>query len=464
MDLGGSDLRQRLPGRFWLLFAMRNGRTENQGAEYASCAKGIKMNRTRFCVTILAVLVICNSVPASGRHQAPKETDLTRGNIAFALGLYRSLAKQDENLLVSPYSLSAVMVIAYSGARDETQKEIGNVLHFPTRNKDAESQVKVISAEFGILSQAVRGNLAKQGYELSSAVSLWAQHDYEFLPQFLEQSQKYFYAGLNRTDFRKSPDKIQKEVNAWVSKRTSNAIRELDIPDIKNPLNMLLVCSAVYFKGTWAVPFQKEQTKPAEFRVSEDKKVKVEMMHQEEVFEYAEVGDVRVLDLRYFGTERSFEGGVPNEVSMIVLLPETDDGLAALEQNLTPELLDEYLAKTGPTQVDVFLPRFKIQFEANLTGNLQKMGIHAAFDGLKADFSGIDGKKHWMYLGPVVHKACVEVDEVGTIAAASSAGLFRVLGSVGPGVFKADHPFLFIIRHNRTGSVLFIGRVVNPKE
>ena len=212
---------------------------------------------------------------------------------------------------------------------------IVEVLHFPSLKNEPEKQAEAISAQFGTLAQGVRGNIVKQGYELSSAVGLWAQHDYQFSSHFLEQCRDHFKAGLNKADFRKNPDKIQQEVNTWVGKYTSNAIKELAVPDIKNPLNRLLACSAVYFKGTWAAPFKKEQTKVSDFRVSKDKTVQVQMMHQKEEFEYADVGDVTVLELRYFGTDMSFEGGVINEVSMIILLPEADDGLRQLENTLT---------------------------------------------------------------------------------------------------------------------------------
>jgi serpin B len=422
------------------------------------------MNRLLRLFIVLAVLVSCCSVFAGTRHKAPAETSLVRDNNSFALDLYRNLAGQDGNILVSPYSLSLVMAIAYSGAAGDTRQEIGHVLHIPPYSgNNTEAHIEAISAQFGALTQAVRGNIVKQGYELFPAVGMWAQQNYPFIPNFLEQCQKHFNAGLNKVDFRKSPDAVQKDVNAWVAKHTSNTIQELTIPDIKNPLNRLLVCSAVYFKGTWAAPFKKKYTRLSEFRVSKDKTIQVHMMHQKEEFEYADVGDVRVLKLRYFGTDMSFGNGVINDVSMIILLPEADDGLSQLENTLTPKLLDEYLGRTVPTMVDLYLPRFKIEFETNVADNLRKMGINAAFDAYKADFSGIDGKKHWMYLGPVVHKVCVEVDETGTVAAESSAWMFRVMGMVGPGVFKADHPFLFIIRHNITGSLLFIGRVSNPK-
>ena len=391
-----------------------------------------------------------------------EETDLVRGNNRFALNLYRELARQNGNIFVSPYTVSTVMAIAHSGARGLTREEIREAFHFPATAASLLAEFGALSdemrrgvlemAEWGADVGALGGDLAIQGYELASAVGLWAQQDHQFRSDFLGECERHFEAGLNRIDFRKDPDQIRQAVNAWVSEQTSGAIEELTLPDLENPLNRLLVCSAVYFQSMWVAPFEKEQTRTSEFRVSKHRTVQVPMMHQNEEFEYAEAGDVRVLELKY----------MEDEASMVILLPEEDDGLPELERNLSPERLDAYLRELRRAKVDVYLPRFKIGFEADIAPSLQKMGLDTAFDGNRADFSGIDGKKQWLYLGPIIHKACVDVDEVGTVAAASTAAMLKALGVVGPGVFRADHPFLFLIRHNRTGSILFVGRVTDP--
>jgi len=318
----------------------------------------------------------------------------------------------------------------------------------------------LLLAQFGADVGALGGDLAIQGYELASAVGLWVQQDHQFRPDFLGECERHFKAGLNRIDFRKDPDQIQEAVNAWVSEQTSGAIEELAVPDLENPLNRLLVCSAVYFQSMWVAPFEKEQTKTSEFRVSKHKTVQVPMMYQNEEFEYAEAGDVRVLELKYMGPG----GGGRNEVSMVIFLPEEDNGLPELERNLSPELLGAHLGKMGRAKVDLYLPRFKIGFDMDIAKSLQDMGVDTAFDKDRADFSGIGNKQQPLYLGPIIHKACVDVDEVGTVASASTSAMFQTIGWADPGVFRADHPFLFLIRHNRTGSILFVGRVTDPSE
>jgi len=210
--------------------------------------------------------------------------------------------------------------------------------------------------------------------------------------------------------------------------------------------------NAIYFKGKWATQFKPEQTKDAPFTLSGGDKVNVPMMSQTGKFSYMETDDLQVLEQPY----------VNNDLSMVILLPKKPDGVNGLEKEMTGENLSGWLAKLRKREVQVSLPRFKMTSEFSLAETLGSMGMPDAFSA-KADFSGMTSNRE-LFISAVVHKAYVEVNEEGTEAAAAT-GVTMQLTSIPapPPVFKADHPFVFLIRDNQTGSILFIGRTANPK-
>jgi serpin B len=290
-------------------------------------------------------------------------------------------------------------------------------------------------------------------FELHVANALWGQQGYGFLNEFLDVTKANYGAGLREVDFVKAPDDARQTINRWVEERTQDKIKELIQPGILNPMTRLVLTNAIYFKAPWQTPFSPALTKDEEFQVMADRKVKVPMMHHAGGYKYVDGGNFQLLDMPYKGQDQS----------MVVLLPKTIDGLGELEKTLTAQSLDTLLAKGRQQQVQVTFPKFKFTQEFELNKKLAALGMPLAFSD-KADFSGMDGRKD-LYISNVIHKAFVDVHEKGTEAAAATAVVVATK-SAPPApkvVFQVDHPFVFVIRDNRTGSILFLGRVINPQ-
>jgi serpin B len=219
-----------------------------------------------------------------------------------------------------------------------------------------------------------------------------------------------------------------------------------------DPLTRLVLTNAIYFKGKWASQFKPELTQDAPFTLPGGEKSTVSMMNQKERFGYSETEQLQILELPY----------VNDDLSMVVLLPRKTDGVKDLEKQLNSDTLKNWITGLHKREVQVFFPRFKMTSEFELGQVLGEMGMPDAFSG-NADFSGMTGNKD-LFISAVVHKAYVDVNEEGTEAAAATGVVMRVTSvETPPPVFRADHPFIFLIRDNHTGSILFLGRLENPK-
>ncbi len=292
----------------------------------------------------------------------------------------------------------------------------------------------------------------QSGYELSVANALWAQKGYQFLRAFLNTTTTNYGAGLNQVDFVSATEAARKTINDWVEKKTEGKIKDLIKPGVFNTLTRLVLTNAIYFKGNWARQFEKVETKDSPFTVARDKNVTVPMMSQKAQFAYAETETLQLLELPYAG----------DQLSMVILLPKELDGLADLEKSLTPGSLRECLQGLRKQEVVVQVPRFKLTSEFSLARVLASMGMTDAFSR-EADFSGMTGDTE-LFISAVIHKAFVDVNEEGTEAAAATAVVMTLKSApLRPPIFRADHPFLFLIRDNQSGSILFLGRVVNPR-
>jgi len=371
---------------------------------------------------------------------------IAEGNTAFALDLYAKLKdqKKDENLFFSPYSISTALAMTWAGARGETEKQMAQTLHFTL------DQERTHPA-FAVLQKYLNAGGKKGGYQLNVANALWGQKEYDFLREFLERTDKYYSARLNEVDFVNETEKTRQRINAWVEKKTNNKIKNLIKKGVLKKLTRLVLTNAIYFKGDWAVKFREENTKTAPFHITAKKKVEAPLMYQMKYFKYAETENLQILELPYKG----------DDLSMVVLLPHGIDGLGGLEKVLNSKTLKGYTNRLRQREVRVFLPKFKMTCEFSLAGTLAAMGMPNAFT-MAADFSGMNGRKD-LYISAVVHKAFVEVHEEGTEAAAATGVVMTTKAMpTPPPVFRADHPFLFLIRDNHSGSILFLGRMMNP--
>jgi hypothetical protein len=271
----------------------------------------------------------------------------------------------------------------------------------------------------------------------------------------LTLTKENYGAGLREVDFVNAAEREQarKTINSWVEKETKEKIKDLIPQGVLDALTRLVLTNAIYFKGDWALEFDKKQTTDAPFKISADKEVTVPLMYQKGDFKYAQEDGLQIIELPYKG----------DELSMVVLLPAEVDGLAELEKSLTPKDLNRWSTLLRKREVYVYLPKFKMTTgPLELGGVLKAMGMKDAFSLPPADFSGMTGSRD-LFISNVLHKAFVAVDEKGTEAAAATAVVVTLTAELAASpVFRADHPFVFVIKDNRSGSILFMGRLTNP--
>ena len=373
------------------------------------------------------------------------EAETVQGNTAFAIGLYKQLREQPGNLFFSPESISTAFAMAYAGARGQTASEMASVFHF-TLPPD-----QLAPAMGKLLAQM---NQKNPDYQLSVADALWAQQNQGFQQAYLQLVEENYAAGFHQVNFMLAPETARTTINQWIEKRTNNKIQNLVPPGAITPLTRLVLTNAIYFKGDWLDAFDKRATEDADFHVSPAKTVKAPLMHETGSFNFFDGGTFQALELPYKG----------NALSMIVLLPNDVGGLAALEQSLTADSLAGCVGNFRPApKVILTLPRFTMTQQFELSGALSAMGMPLAFNGA-ADFSGMTGKRDFS-ISAAIHKAFIDVNETGTEAAAATSTIMTAAAmrfEPPPIIFRADHPFLFLIRDNRSGSILFLGRVVDP--
>lgn len=396
-------------------------------------------------LSFLSIVLSCSPVSAA---EQTNERILVQDNSAFAMDLYQKLRASDGNIFFSPYSISTALAMTYGGARGNTEREMAKTLRFSLDQENLHPAFAQVESRLNKLQKA--GNI-----KLSVANSLWPQQDYKFLDEYLSLAKKYYGVSITPVDYRQAREAAREMINNWVEDKTQGKIKNLIQPGILDALTRLVLVNAIYFKGNWESQFEADKTKDAPFHMPSKKSVQAPMMTQEEKFRYADLEFFEMLELPYVG----------NEMSMIVLLPKAIDGLTQLEANLSTENLERWKSRLSKRDIVVFLPKFKMTSMFRLDKTLVSMGMVDAFSDSKANFAGMDGRPDGLYIGAVIHKAFVDVNEEGTEAAAATAGgMVQMRMPAPPTVFRADHPFVFLIQENRTGSILFMGRVNAPTE
>lgn len=396
-------------------------------------------------LVIVSLFVGCAAGGAAGEHPAgPPEKNA--GPRSFAVSLYTAIKGGQGNLTFSPSSISSVLAMAYDGARGTTRGQMAAVLHFPLDSQPFHGSLAETA------TAAVR-QPGQGGITLNTANALWGQSGYPFLQGFLNDLKTFHSSELRRVDFSGRTETARNAINGWVQEKTAGLIRDLIGPGVLTPDTRLVLTNAIYFKGLWAAQFSRQDTRTGRFILSSKDAADVDMMELTGDFRYLETADVKILEMPYAG----------DGLSMVVVLPATNGGLSKVEGSLSPSVLGKWMDDiegANPVQVRVRLPRFKVSAEFDLSRTLSRMGMPEAF-GAAADFSGMTGSRG-LFISNVIHKAFVEVNEEGTEAAAASA---VVMTKSMPMVreFHADHPFLFLIREHRTGSILFMGRVADPR-
>ena len=386
------------------------------------------------------------TVAQSNPSPTPDQAAVVDGNNAFAVDLYAQLRKQSGNLFFSPESISTALAMAYAGARGTTAAQVAATLHFtlpPDRLHPA----------MGALLAGLNGPHA--GYQLRVADALWAEKDFTFLVDFLKLTSSDYGAGFNRVDFKGAPEAARATINQWVEEKTEDKIKNLLPAGSVTPATRLVLTNAIYFKGDWQSQFNKALTKDEDFHVSATQSIKAPLMHLTSKLGYFTGGAFQAVEIPY----------KTGELSMIVLLPNDTGGLSALEQSLTAANAKQWLAQLRPGfNVVLTLPKFKMTQQFQLGGTLSAMGMPTAFERSAADFSGMTGKRD-LWISAAIHKAYIDVNEEGTEAAAATGIVMRSMAMARPQppiVFRADHPFLFLIRDNQSGAILFMGRINDP--
>jgi serpin B len=398
---------------------------------------------------LAAVLLTGLGVAALGQQPGAIDGDratLVKGNNQFAIDLYGRLRDTKGNLFFSPYSISTALGMAYGGARGDTAAEMARTLHFTLEPRQ-------LHPAFHQLQSELQGEASKRKYKLTTANRFWGAKGYPFQPDYVKLTRDNYGAEVSELDFHKAPEQSRETINAWVEKQTNDKIKELLQRGMVTPDTRLVLTNAIYFKAAWLDQFSEKATKKESFKLGGDVRTQVDMMHQTVNCPLLDTGTFQVVSLPY----------EQNDLSMVILLPKDADRLPDLEKLLTSAKLDDWRKQMSEHQVALSLPRFKITSTFSLETVLAAMGMPLAFSG-RADFSGITTAEGLM-ISKVIHKAYVDTNEKGTEAAAATAIVFAPTGlpiQRPQATFRADHPFVFVIRDTRTGSILFMGRVANP--
>jgi serine protease inhibitor len=371
--------------------------------------------------------------------------EVVNANNKFAFELYSELNKaSDSNIFYSPYSISSAIAMTYEGAKGQTADEMKSVFHFPIRD--------ILRSNFAAIYNDI--NKGNSAYELRTGNALWVQEDYPFLQDYTSSVEKYYGGKAANLDFIKETEKSRQTINSFIEEQTNNKIKDLIPSGFLNSLTRLVLTNAIYFKGTWEWEFDKSDTHEQDFKITPTNVVKTPMMYfdnDKAKFNYADVDGLQILELPYKG----------EKISMLILLP--TENLDAIESSLTAEKLEEWKSQMKEFKLDaIYLPKFEFDAKYFMKDTLSAMGMPMAFTWPGANFSGMDGTNN-LYISSVIHQAFIKVDEEGTEAAAAAA-IVTTFGSAGPSnIFRADHPFIFIIQEKETGNILFLGRVIDPR-
>ena len=398
-----------------------------------------------FTIFILS-LIACSHNPTKPdegilRDLTASEKKLTESDNRFGLKIFQQINSQEgnKNIFISPLSISMALGMAYNGAEGNTKEQMRQVLEYDDLNdREINESYKSLIELLSNLDPKVIFNIAN---------SIWYRDGFEVEDEFINLNTSYFDAVVRELNF--SDEGAADIINDWVSENTKDKIKEIVEKPI-NPLTIMFIINAIYFKGTWTYEFDEEYTTDDKFYLSDGSQITCEMMHQKCDLGYFENDDFQVVDLPY-GDE---------QYSMTVFLPKPGRDIDSLITDITDENWNRWLSFLSTQEVNLYLPKFKLEYYKKLNYDLQALGMTDAFGN--ADFTRItkDGE---IYISDVKHKSFIDVNEEGTEAAAVTVIEFRVESvEDSPTVMRIDRPFLFAIRENSSGTILFIGKIVEP--
>jgi len=419
-------------------------------------------SRTSPLLVLLAALAACSGAPTTApatetlsdkvRATAPTlqpgdSATLATDNRHFSWDLYQAVRTTPGNLVFSPASISLALAMTYGGARGTTATQMATTLHFsltPERLHPA----------FDALDLALETPVAGADagtFRLSLANALWGQQGFPFLPDFLDLLGVNYGAGMHVVDFAGATEPARLTINQWVSDQTQAKIPDLLAPGVLDSSTVFVLTNAVYFHADWLTPFEPNSPNGAFQTPTGAVQVPMMSLGQTTVNGWKDTG--------YHAVALPYKG---QTTSMVLIVPDAGT-FDAFESGLTFAALEAILEPASTTIFELSMPRFKMGSKLALKDVLGKMGMPDAFDKKAADFSGIDGRTD-IVLTAVVHQAMIAVDEKGTEAAAATGVVGGATGFIQAESLVVDRPFLFAIRDDATGTILFLGRVVDPSK
>jgi len=365
---------------------------------------------------------------------------------AFAFDMYAELANSEGNLFISPYSVSSAMAMLYAGTSGEAAREIRGVMHYP----------EGLHPAMGELKNALE---ADGTGELSIANAIWPDSGLKLLPAYLEIIRDYYGGEVTQFDYGVEWRDAEDAINEWTAERTRNMIKNIfkrdDLMPRGREVTSLVLTNAVYFFSKWKEPFEKELTSDGVFFGATERETK--FMRQISSFPYFETENFQLLEMPYEDGRRSF----------VALLPREKGDIKSLETALDAGKLAEWRASTRRSKVDVYIPKFELEWEKELVSVFESLGLKGIFEPSRDNYKNLTETQDEMHVSRIIHKTKITLDEEKTEAAAVTAiGMTRTTSIQPiskPYEFRADHPFVFFIADNSTGAILFMGRFSDPK-
>jgi serpin B len=422
----------------------------------------------KFIFLLLSIVLVLSTVScaqtqnygAEAKSDKPYDTspavsdsalaELINGNNEFAFDLYRQLsAAKEGNFFYSPYSISLALAMAYAGANGQTEEQMAETLKFLLEDEELHSAFNKLAIELNSRNEIPAGSEA-QGFELNIVNATWGQRGFEFMQAFLDVLAENYDAGIRLLDYESDPEACRQVINDWVYEQTNGKIEDLIPEGAIDEMTRLVLTNAIYFNAAWLHQFDEDYTYDDTFYLPDGSTVTVPMMHQSDRFSYLDGDDYTAIEMLYD----------IYEMSMVIIMP--DEGtFDEFENALTAAVVENIIGSMTSGKVNLTMPKFEFESDFSLNNALKAMGMTDAFSDI-ADFSGITDKTD-LIISDVVHKAFVSVDEEGTEAAAATAVIFQETAMpIEINEVNINHSFIFLIRDITTGSILFIGRVINP--
>ena len=421
--------------------------------------QGFSLDRRRLLHATAAAIA---AVHAPGWLAAASQRDATISalvldNNAFALNLFEQLAaSNDGNLIVSPYSVSLALAMTYAGAEGDTAEQMAQALTFAIDRDELPAAFRSLTDDL-VDRGTAEADKDKQvtARTLSVANALWGEQTFPFDESFTDLLADEYDAPMNLVDFKKDPEGAREEINAWVAKKTNNRIENIVPEGFITEAARLVLANAIWFYGAWRYQFDPENTEAAPFHLLDGETVDVPFMNEHEDFSHASSSTYEAVELPYEGSG----------FSLLVVMPETD-GFDDFEQSLHAGVLEDIARNLERTDMRLAFPSFEFEFGAQLSDALAALGMVDAFEAGVADFSGMigEGTDEKLFISSILHKAFIKLDENGTEAAAATVVIMEgaATAPTDPIEVTIDRPFLFAIRDTETGTLLFLGRVLNP--